>query len=283
MNSISTVPLGSTGVSVTRVGLGGEGVLRTSGKTEKALRVIGEAYTGGIRYFDTAPAYAGSEGYYGEYYRRFAAARIKIFQTSKSAARTAQEAGKDLKRTLDLMGTNYLDLWQIHDIRTFEDIRMIESRGGALEAFINAKEKGIVRYIGVTGHHDPAPLVHAVENWPVDTVLLPVNPVEAAIGGFLTETVQAAEKTGIGIIGMKALGAGHYIFPEAGITAAKLLRFALSQPVSLVISGCSTPEEIEVLTETGRDTTIMDKHEQNDLINKFRPYAEQMAYYRGVF
>ena len=80
------------------------------------------------------------------------------------------------------MGLDYLDLWQIHDIRSRDDITSIEGPGGALQAFIEAKDMGLARFLGVTGHHDPKILLHAVKNWPIDAVLLPVNPLEAVLG-----------------------------------------------------------------------------------------------------
>jgi predicted aldo/keto reductase-like oxidoreductase len=179
------------------------------------------------------------------------------------------------------MGTDHLDLWQIHDVRTRDDIEAIEREGGALEAFLQAKEEGYIKYIGVTGHYDPEILTYAVEHWPVDTVLMPVNPVEGVIGGFLDGTLPAARKRGLGIIGMKVLGASNYIYRELGITPERLIRYALSQPVSTAIVGCSTPEEVATLAEVGRIFTPMDEQEQQKLISTFKPFAKQLAYYRG--
>ncbi len=153
------------------------------------------------------------------------------------------------------MGADHLDLWQIHDVRTRDDIEAIEREGGALEVFLQAKEEGYVKHIGVTGHYDPEILTYAVENWPVDTVLMPVNPVEGAIGGFLDTTLPSARRKGIGVIGMKVLGASNYIYSELGITPERLIRYALSQPVSVAIVGCSTPEEVRALADVGRTFT----------------------------
>jgi aryl-alcohol dehydrogenase-like predicted oxidoreductase len=233
MATIKARPLGKTGVNVSRVGLGGEGVLRTFGKSTAAKAVIDEAVHQGITYFDSARAYAG------------------------------------------------LDLWQIHDVRTRDDIEAIEREGGALEVFVQAKEEGYVRHIGVTGHYDPEILTHAVEHWPVDTVLMPVNPVEGVIGGFLDKTLPAARKMGLGIIGMKALGASNYIYRELGITPERLIRFALSKPISVAIVGCSTPEEVQTLADVGGTAAKMTREEQDKLVALFKPFARQLAYYRG--
>ena len=242
--SISTQMFGKTGREVTRVGLGGEGILRTFGMEATAERVIREAVTQGITYFDSARAYSGSESYYGRVWSKHPEAREKIFQTSKSAMRQKKAALAELDQTLSNMGIDHLDLWQIHDVRTEDDMEMIAGPGGALEAFVEAKAAGKIRFVGVTGHHDPAILSRAVKEWPVDAVLMPVNPVEAVLGGFLDDTLNAAKEKGIAIIAMKVLGASYYLSLEAGVTAQTLIRFALSQPVSLAIVGCSSLEEV---------------------------------------
>jgi aryl-alcohol dehydrogenase-like predicted oxidoreductase len=274
--------LGRTGRRVTRVGLGGEGILRTHGRGDRARRVIDEAVGQGITYFDSARAYDGSEDYLGRYWGDHAAVRANIFQTSKSASRDAEGARADLSRSLLRLQTDHLDLWQIHDLRSWDEIRELEASGGALDAFLAARREGSVRSIGVTGHHDPGILTYAVEQWPVDTVLLPVNPVEGVLGGFTTSTIPAAQEKGLGIIGMKVLGASNFPAPDAGITPPLLIRYALSHGVTLVIVGCSTPGEVLALATAGRDHMDMEPEEMTRLEEQFRPFAPQLAYYRGV-
>jgi len=282
MTRIPERALGKTGRNVSLVGLGGEGILRTHGQVERAHAVIDEAVGQGITYFDSARAYDGSEGYLGRYWAGHAGERARIFQTSKSAGHDAESARADLEHTLATLHTDHLDLWQIHDIRTWDDIREIEAEGGALDAFLQARKEGRVRHIGVTGHEDPAVLTHAVEHWPVDTVLLPVNPVEGVLTGFTTDTIPAARERGLGIIGMKVLGASHFLAPDAGITPALLVRYALSQGVSLVIVGCSTPVDVLALATAGRDYVPMEPEVMSRLEERFRPFARELAYYRGV-
>lgn len=268
--------------SPARVGLGGEGVLRTEGKDREADAMLSAAYESGIRYFDSSPAYAGSERYLGRFWKKHPARVLETFQTSKSAQRDGAGAAVDLRRTLDLLGRDHLGLWQIHDIRDAQDIRRIGGPEGALQAFTDARDTGMVQGIGVTGHHDPVVLLHAVTRWDVDAVLLPVNPVEAVIGGFIDKVIPAARERGIGVIGMKLLGAGNFIFPDAGISPDILLRFALAQDTDIVIVGCSTPDEARQIARVGRDAVPMDDEEQSRLIEAFRPYARRLAFYRGV-
>ncbi|MDB4444089.1 aldo/keto reductase [bacterium] len=282
MASILTTTLGRHARELTIVGLGGEGVLRTYGQEKRAKAVIEEALSQGITYFDSARAYAGSESYYGRVWPSRPGDRDRIFQTSKSAMRTKREALAELDQTLANMGIDHLDLWQIHDVRTEEDFQIISGPGGALEAFVEAKAAGKTRFIGVTGHHDPAIITRAIEAWPVDSVLIPVNPVEGILGGFLDTTLPAARERGIAVIGMKVLGASYYLSPENGIVPEMLIRYALSQPVTLVIVGCSSPEEVKTLAEAGRNFQPMSEEEQKQITDFFMPHTKRLAYYRGV-
>ena len=125
--------LGKTGIDVTIMGLGGEGVLRTFGHDKEAYALINRAIDLGISYFESARAYSGSESYYGS---ALAERRNDIFLTSKSHARDREGALTHLHETLTNMKTDHLDLWQVHDVRTSEDIETIFGSGGAIEAFV---------------------------------------------------------------------------------------------------------------------------------------------------
>jgi predicted aldo/keto reductase-like oxidoreductase len=188
----------------------------------------------------------------------------------------------DLEDTFTKMGTDRLDLWQIHDVRTEADLKMISGPGGALEAFLEAKASGKVRFIGVTGHQDPGILTRAVEDWPVDSVMMPVNPAEGALNGFLDCTLPLAREKGVAVIGMKILGQSHYLQPERGLTADLLIRYALSQQIHVAIVGCSSPEEVRTLADAGRDPRPMSGEEQRTLVDAFRPHARRLAFYRGA-
>lgn len=281
MATIEKAAFGSGGPPVTRVGLGGEGVLRTWGADTDARAVIRHALEMGITYCDCARVYAGSESYYGSVWAESPEARRGIFQTSKSAGRSRDEVLRDLETSLATLQAGHLDLWQIHDVRTEADLRTIEGPGGALEGFLESREAGTVRRIGVTGHHDPDILLKAVRQWPVDSVLLPVNPVEGVMGGFTDRVVPEARERGMAVIAMKILGAGHYLSPEGGIDAGLLIRYALSHDITVAIVGCSTPGEVSQLAEAGVDFTPMAAAEMRELEDVYRPHAEKLAYYRG--
>ncbi len=281
LQPISPSPFHQSNTPVTRVGLGGEGILRTFGMEEEALAVIGAAVDAGMTYFDSARVYKDSERYYGRFWAKHPGIRERIFHTSKTARRSREGVLAELDETLDRLKTDYLDLWQIHDVREEADLERIAGRGGALEAFMEAKAQGRVRYIGVTGHHDPEILTRAVEEWPVDAVLMPVNPVEDILGGFLTQTLPAARKKGMATIGMKVLGGGHYLLPQKGITPERLIQFGLDQGLDILIVGCRTPEEVKTLARVGEIHSKLSEAEIKEVRAPFMPLASSHAFYRG--
>ena len=281
MSSLPAIPFTSNESDVTRVGLGGEGVLRTFGRESEARAVIQEALAQGITYFDTAPAYAGSQAYLGSIWAEQPDARTGIFHTSKSAGRTFSQAMQDLENSLKTLHTDTLDLWQIHDVRSSEDVDSIQGSQGALNAFIQAREEGVVKHIGVTGHHDPQILEMCVRNWPLDSVLLPANPAETVLGGFLDTVVQEARGRNMTVIGMKCLGGGRYVQSQHGLTAERLIRSALfGTGMDLIIVGCSSPAEVQGLVQAAMQGPLP-RGEQDELEGLFEPQASRLAFYRG--
>jgi aryl-alcohol dehydrogenase-like predicted oxidoreductase len=267
--------LGGTGEEVTHLGLGGEGVLRTYGREEEAYEVIRAALDAGIRYFESARAYSGSEAYLGQRLQGF---RDQIFLTSKSHGRSRAEAEEHLHITLRNMQTDHLDLWQVHDVRTREDLEAISAPGGALEAFARAREQGKIRFIGVTGHHDPAILRQAWEIFEFDTVLLPINPAEPHHASFLPLAQEAAAK-GMGVIGMKVLCRG--VLPQLFEDSLPLfINYALSQAVNVIVIGADTVGQVQELAQAALEFEPQPRELQQRLEEAVQPYARKMMYYK---
>jgi aryl-alcohol dehydrogenase-like predicted oxidoreductase len=268
-------PLGQTGVHATILGLGGEGVLRTFGYEREAQAMIAAALEAGINYFETARAYSGSEAYLGKALKGH---RDKIFLTSKSHGRTRQEAEAHLGVTLRNLQTDHLDLWQVHDVRTMAEVEALGAPGGALGAFYRAKEQGLTRFVGVTGHHDPDVLRRALDLYPFDTVLLTVNPAEPYSRSFLPLAREAFDR-GLGVIGMKVLARG--LVNQLQVAPIKdFVHYALSQPVSLVVIGCDDPAQVRELAVAARDFAPMPAAAQRDLEKFVAPFAKGLMYYK---
>lgn len=270
--------LGRTGYAATRLGLGGEGVLRTFGEDRQAQAVIEAALAAGINYFETARAYSGSEAYLG---RGLKGHRDRIFLTSKTHGRNFNEAMAHLTITLKNLNTDYLDLWQIHDIRSLDEVEAIGAPGGALEALHHARGRGWVRFIGITGHHDPAVLRQALERYDFDTVLLPVNPAEPHHASFLP-VAQEALARGMGVIAMKTLCRGQLpqVAEEPVTLVKELLAYALSQDVTLAVVGADSVAQVRELAAAARDFVPMTLAEQQALEEAVAPIARQLMYYK---
>jgi aryl-alcohol dehydrogenase-like predicted oxidoreductase len=269
--------LGNTGIEVTIMGLGGEGILRTHGYEKEASQLINTAIDLGVNYFESARAYSGSESYYGKALKE---RRKEIFLASKSHARDKGGALNHLLETLKHMMTDHLDLWQIHDIRTEEDRKEIFGPDGALEAFADAKKKGLVRFIGVTGHHDPSIIRRCIQDFDFDTVLMPVNPAEPVYKSFIDEVIPIAQRKGMGIVGMKAYFRGlAQRIPGFG-TLEPFFRFALSHPISTAVIGCDSIRQLEENVGFARAFKAMSREEMQGIIDAVSPNARQLMYYK---
>ncbi len=269
--------LGKTGMEVTILGLGGEGVLRTFGHDKEAYSLINRALDLGINYCESARAYSGSESYYG---RALNERRDEIFLTSKSHARDRKGALAHLQETLKHMNTDRIDLWQVHDVRTPGDIEEIFGPGGAIEAFLHAREKGMTRFIGVTGHENPGIIRRCMTLFDFDTVLLPVNPAEPEHMSFLEEVLPLANQKDMGVIGMKVYLRGLPRQLPFIRTMKPFYEFALSQAVSTVVIGCDDIEQLEENVRFAKAFTPMPAADQKKFIASISSYARQLMMYK---
>ncbi|MCX8118435.1 MAG: aldo/keto reductase [Desulfobacterota bacterium] len=270
-------PLGNTGADITLLGLGGEGILRTYGEEKRAVALIQRALDLGITYFESARAYSGSESYYG---LALGERRREIFLASKSHERTAEGALRHLETTLQRMRTDFLDLWMVHDVRTFGEIEEIFSPTGAIRAFEEAKRQGMVRFIGISGHKNPDVLSKALDRFPFDAVLMPVNPAEPHYRSFLSEVLPKALGKGMGVLGMKTLSRGVSLRVFGDEAAETFLRFALTQPISSAVVGCDSLEQLETNVRIAQSFQPMEDPEEVLLINRVRAYCREMMYYK---
>ena len=268
--------LGRTGVEVSCLGLGGEGVLRTFGREREARAVIDQALELGIDYLESARAYSGSETYYG---LTLGARRESIFLASKAHDRTASGAREQLHETLRNLKTDRLDLWQVHDVRTQEDLRQIFGPGGAIEAFDQAKQEGKVRFIGLTGHQNPDILLAAMDLYAFDTVLLPVNPAEPAWRSFPETVLPEARRRSMGIIGMKILCRGLGLQVPGRENPAHWLRYALADDLSTMVIGCDNPQQVAENVAAAR-MPPMTEEERETFEENVAPWARRLMYYK---
>jgi len=258
--------------------LGGEGILRTTGRAREAVPVILEALRLGVRYCDTAPAYQQSQDYYGEAFRAAGKeARDAVFLASKTHERTRDRALRLLDDSLRRLGTDHLDLWQMHDLRDMSELDVIGGKAGALQAAQEARSDGRVRFIGLTGHHDPAVLVEAMRRFAYDSVLVAMNPADARYRPFLPTVVAEARRRGMGVVGMKVMAAG-LLLREA--RAGELIRYGASH-ADTVIVGCSSVDEVRENIASAREFEPMSDEEQRALEERIAPQAERYDTFKG--
>ncbi len=269
--------LGKTGEEVTILGLGGEGVLRTFDYDKEAYALINRAIDLGVNYFESARAYSGSESYYGKALKE---RRSELFLTSKSHARDKAGALAHLEETLTNMKTDHLDLWQVHDVRDSRDISEIFGPGGAIEAFVEAKEKGLTRFIGVTGHHDPAIICRCLDEFDFDTVLTPVNPAEPSHDDFTSVVIPKAREKGMGIIGMKVYVRGFLSKLPDFKSFEPFLRFALSHDITNVVIGCDSVAQLEENVGFAERFSRLSIEERRELTSSVAPYGRDIMYYK---
>lgn len=276
--TLPTRPLGRTGHDVTLFSLGGEGVLRTHGRAAEAAAVIHRALDEGVNYCDTAPAYAGSMDYYGA---ALGERRDEIFLASKTHDRTRDGSLRLLDESLKRLRTDHLDLWQLHDLRTRNDLDRIFGSGGAIEALQEAREEGRVRFLGFTGHHDPEILLEAMRRFDFDTVLVALNAADVHRLSFIRSVLPEAQRRGLGVIGMKVYGAGRLVGPAA-LRPDQAMRYVLSLPgVSTVIIGCSSPAEVKENARIARGFAPLAPDEMRDLETGTRASAGQVTSYKA--
>ena len=273
-----TRTLGRTGAQVLPVSLGGEGILRTTGRSRQAVPVILEALRLGVRYCDTAPAYQQSQDYYGEAFRAAGkGSRERVLLASKCHERTHDRALRLLDDSLRRLGTDYLDTWQMHDLRDMDEIDVLTGKDGALQAALEAKTDGRIRFVGLTGHHDPRVLLEAMRRFPFDTVLVAINPADGRHRPFLPTVVADARKRNMGVVDMKALSAGQLLDVA---TAKELLRYSATHADTVVV-GCSTVEEVRANLAVASDFAPMPEAEQRALERRIAPRASAYDYFKG--
>jgi predicted aldo/keto reductase-like oxidoreductase len=270
-------PLGHTGDDVTLFGLGGEGVLRTDGRLDEAKNVIEAALANGVNYFDTAPAYASSRDYYGA---ALGERRSDIFLASKTHDRTRDGSLRLLDDSLRRLRTDFLDLWQLHDLRTRADLDRIFARGGAMEALLHARQEGRVRFLGITGHHDPQILLAAMARFEFDTLLVALNAADRHRLSFVETVLPEAARRGMGVIAMKVCSQGALLQP-GGLTMQECLDYVWSLPgVSTAIVGCWTPAEVQANVQSALRFVPLEEAEMRELERRTAKNAPALTYYK---
>jgi predicted aldo/keto reductase-like oxidoreductase len=233
--------LGTTGVKVSAIGLGGFHIGGNNVGSGEAHRIIRTALDRGLNFLDNSWDYNN-----GVSERRVGRAlkdgyRQKAFLMTKVDGRTNKEAARQINQSLKRLGVDHIDLLQHHEVIRFDDADRIFSEDGAMEAFLDARKAGKIRYIGFTGHKDPHIHLHMLEKarqngFRFDTVQMPLNVMDAHFRSFGAQVLPFLVKENIGVLGMKSMG-DRIILKSKLVKPIECLHYALSLPVSVVITG----------------------------------------------
>jgi len=296
--------LGRTGYRTGIFSLGGQAALERGQNDDVAVPIVERALDLGVNYLDTSSIYGGperwSERYIGQVMAR---RRSEAFLASKTIERTRDASLKRLEESLRFLRTDHLDLWQLHDIGTLEDVEAVFAPGGAMEALAKAHEEKMVRFLGLTGHFRPEPLIEAITRFPFDTILMAVNAADPHIFSFREKLLPLALERQMGIIGMKIPARGRLLSSwtppplerqrhmwEGAVLAkrpgaldmSEAMSYALTLPVSTVIVGCDSTAQLEENVRLARDFTPLSPAQMEALVARAEPVARQALFFRFV-
>ncbi|MDZ4861166.1 MAG: aldo/keto reductase [Candidatus Hydrogenedentes bacterium] len=279
VNGIPYRRLGKIGIEVSLLGIGGAHVGGEALPEAEAIKIMRTAVDEGINFFDNAWEYqAGrSEERMGKAMKD--GYRDKVFLMTKVLGRSTENAEKQLEASLRRMQVDVIDLWQIHSVGTFDpDDKGKVYTKGVLDVALKAKEQGKIKHIGFTGHVDPEVHLAVLDggfDW--ETIQMPINCLDPHRKSFIKNVIPKAQEYDLGIIAMKTLAGGGVLETKA-INPEDALRFAMSMPVSVVVSGMDTFEKFQRNLAVARSFQQMDPGAVAALLDHTKSFGEQSQF-----
>ncbi len=263
---METRPFGKTGESFPILSFGAQRVVDEEGCSEdQALEILNTALDRGIRYFDTAWAYSAgqSEERVGKVAKH---RRPEMWIATKTWDVARDGARRQLEQSLTRLQTDYVDEWRLHNVWGFDRLDQMTGKGGALEAAIQARDEGLVRFLSISGHSDPQVQIEALRRFPFDTALVAVSVLDHFIYSFAEEFLPVAARLKVGVVGMKI-----FSYKKLAHVADRALRYALALPLTTVIAGCSTLAELEADLAVAESFTPMTGPERLSFFREMLP------------
>ncbi len=266
--------LGGTGVQVSALGLGGFHLGVPSEK--EAIAIMHKAIDHGMNFFDNCWDYHD-----GDSERRMGKAlqggrRDKVFLMTKIDGRTKEAAALQIDQSLSRLNTDHVDLMQVHEVIRDKDPKWVFGEDGAIAALREAQKAGKIRYIGFTGHKSPSIHLAMLEtaeehDFRFDTVQMPLNVLDPHYDSFQKHVLPVLEQKDIGVLGMKSLASGAAL--KAGVSAEECLRYSLSLPTSVVITGCDEMKILDQALRVGKGFVPLGEEERRQLEARTRPHG----------
>ncbi len=272
-------PLGKMGYKAKIFSIGGQATLEEAGRDDAAEAIINRAIDLGVNYVDTARVYGKgvSETYIGKVMKT---RRTEVFLASKTRERSYDGSMRSLEESLRALQTDHLDLWQLHNIRTQEDLDQIFAEDGAVKALEKARDEKMVRFLGITGHKDPFILKKGIEQYPFDSILMALNAADKHKNSFIDNLLPTAVEKKMSIIGMKVPARGK-IFHEGGITTMKqAMSYVLTLPISSIIVGIGNVKELEENVQIAREFKALTDAQMKELEELTKPYFTDATFFK---
>jgi aryl-alcohol dehydrogenase-like predicted oxidoreductase len=300
--AMPTRNLGKTGYKVGIFSLGGQAALEKPNNEAAAVPIIERALDLGVNYIDTSSIYGGPDRWSEQYVGKVMAhRRNQAFLATKTKERTRDASMRMIEKSLQLLQTDHVDLWQLHDIGTLFDVNEVFAKGGAMEALIEMKEQKVVRHLGLTGHYRPDALMEGIKRYPFDAILMAMSAADPHHFSFSEALLPLAVERQMGIIGMKVPGRGRLLSnwipqplsvqahmwegmvpaPTPGtLTMREAMYYTLSRPVSTVIIGCDSIAQLEENVHLAREFTPLSDPQAAALVARAEPVAKPSLFFR---
>jgi len=300
--AMPTRNLGKTGYKVGIFSLGGQAALERANNFDVAVPIVERALDLGVNYIDTSSIYGGperwSEQYVGKVMKH---RRNEAFLATKTKERTRDGSMQMIEKSLQLLNTDHVDLWQLHDVGTATDVNQIFGKGGAMDALVEMKEQKVVRYLGITGHYRPDALMDCIHRYPFDCILMAVNAADPHHYSFEEQLLPLAVEKQMGIIGMKVPARGRLLASwtpppleqqkhmwEGMVIATspgtlkmrEAVYYTLSQPVSTIIIGCDSIAQLEENVQLARDFTPLNRQQLAELTARSETVSKPSLFFR---
>lgn len=300
--AMPTRNLGKTGYRVGLFSLGGQAALEKSNNEAVAVPIIERALDLGVNYIDTSSIYGGPDRWSEQYVGKVMAhRRNQAFLATKTKERTRDDSMRMIEKSLQLLQTDHVDLWQLHDIGTLYDVDEVFAKGGAMEALIEMKEQKVVRHLGLTGHYRPDALMEGIKRYPFDTILMAMSAADPHHFSFNEALLPLAVERQMGIIGMKIPGRGRLLSnwtpqaldvqkkmwegmvlaPTPGtLTMREAMYYTLTRPVSTIIIGCDSIAQLEENVNLAREFTPLSDPQAAAIVARAEPVSKPSLFFR---
>jgi predicted aldo/keto reductase-like oxidoreductase len=294
-DAMPTRNLGRTGHRVGIFSLGAQAMVESS-QTDLAVSIVEKAIDMGVNYIDTAPVYGKtkSETHVGMVMKN---RRREVYLATKTHLRGYDDSMRLLEQSLKRLQTDHLDCWQLHNVQRQDQLDQIFAQDGAIKALEKARDQGIVRFLGITGHYDPRILAEGLHRFDFDTLLMAFNAADRHQESFIEQLLPIALSKNIGIIGMKVATRGRMLSTwtpppldqqpkrmatkrPGAITMKESLFYNFSMPVSTNIVGCDNPRQVDENVTWAGEFTPYNEAIQAALEQRCKAIVNQGLYFR---